>query len=127
MLFVFRPGQKTSPEEQREAKEKDDVSFFPLAIPFLSGPGAITTIILLRNNCHDIIHYLIILSIIVVVSVLTYFILKESQYLMKLCGQTGINVLVRLMGLLLSVIAVQFAIDGIKDIVPEIIRGISSS
>jgi len=127
MLFVFRPGQKTSPEEQREAKEKDDVSFFPLAIPFLSGPGAITTIILLRNNCHDIIHYLIILSIIVVVSVLTYFILKESQYLMKLWGQTGINVLVRLMGLLLSVIAVQFAIDGIKDIVPEIIRGISSS
>lgn len=127
MLFVFRPGQKTSPEEQREAKEKDDVSFFPLAIPFLSGPGAITTIILLRNNCHDIIHYLIILSIIVVVSVLTYFILKESQYLMKLCGQTGINVLVRLMGLLLSVIAVQFAIDGIKDIIPEIIRGISSS
>ena len=88
MLFFFRPSQKTSPEEQREAKEKDDVSFFPLAIPFLSGPGAITTIILLRNNCHDFIHYVIILSIIVVVSVLTYFILKESQYLMKLCGQT---------------------------------------
>jgi conserved hypothetical protein TIGR00427 len=127
MLFVFSPGQKTSPEEQREAKEKDDVSFFPLAIPLLSGPGAITTIILLRNNCHNIIHYLIILSIVVVVSVLTYFILKESQYLMKLWGQTGINILVRLMGLLLSVIAVQFAIDGIKDIIPEIIRGISSS
>jgi|LQYC01.1.fsa_nt_gi conserved hypothetical protein TIGR00427 len=127
MLFVFKPSQKTSPEEQREAKEKDDVSFFPLAIPLLSGPGAITTIILLRNNCHNIIHYLIIISIIVVVSVLTYFILKESQYLMRLCGQTGINILVRLMGLLLSVIAVQFAIDGIKDIIPEIIRGISSS
>jgi multiple antibiotic resistance protein len=46
---------------------------------------------------------------------------------MKLCGQTGINILVRLMGLLLSVIAVQFAIDGIKDIIPEIIQGISSS
>jgi len=127
MLFVFSPGQKTSPEEQREAKEKDDVSFFPIAIPLLSGPGAITTIILLRNNCHNIIHYLIILSIVVVVSVLTYFILKESQYLMKLWGQTGINILVRLMGLILSVIAVQFAIDGIKDIIPEIIRGISSS
>jgi len=127
MLFVFRPGQKTSPEEQREAKEKDDVSFFPLAIPLLSGPGAITTIILLRNNCHNIIHYLIILSIVVVVSVLTYFILKESQYLMRLCGQTGINILVRLMGLLLSVIAVQFAIDGIKDIIPEILRSVSTS
>jgi multiple antibiotic resistance protein len=127
MLFVFKPGQKTSPEEQREAKEKDDVSFFPLAIPFLSGPGAITTIILLRNNCRDIIQYLTILAVIVLVSVLTYFILKESQYLMKLCGQTGINILVRLMGLLLSVIAVQFAIDGIKDIIPEIIRSVPAA
>jgi multiple antibiotic resistance protein len=126
MLFVFKPSQKTSPQEEREAREKEDVSFFPLAIPLLSGPGAITTIILLRNKCHDIIHYLIILFIIVVVSVLTYFILKQSQYVMKLCGQTGINILVRLMGLLLSVIAVQFAIDGIKDIIPEILRSASS-
>jgi multiple antibiotic resistance protein len=45
---------------------------------------------------------------------------------MKLCGQTGINILVRLMGLLLSVIAVQFAIDGIKDIIPAILRSASS-
>ena len=127
MLFVFKPSQKTSPQEEREAMEKEDVSFFPLAIPLLSGPGAITTIILLRNNCHDIFHYLIILSIILVVSALTYFILKESQYLMKLCGQTGINILVRLMGLLLSVIAVQFAIDGIKDIIPEILRNVPAS
>ena len=127
MLFVFKPSQKTSPQEELEAKEKEDVSFFPLAIPLLSGPGAITTIILLRNKCHDIIDYLIILFIIVVVSVLTYFILKQSQYLMKLWGQTGINILVRLMGLLLSVIAVQFAIDGIKDIIPEILRSVPAS
>ena len=127
MLFVFKPSQKTSPQEELEAKEKEDVSFFPLAIPLLSGPGAITTIILLRNKCHDIIDYLIILFIIVVVSVLTYFILKQSQYLMKLWGQTGINILVRLMGLFLSVIAVQFAIDGIKDIIPEILRSVPAS
>jgi len=127
MLFVFKPSQKTSPQEEREAMEKEDVSFFPLAIPLLSGPGAITTIILLRNNCHDIFHYLIILSVILLVSVFTYFILKESQYLMRIFGQTGINILVRLMGLLLSVIAVQFAIDGIKDIIPEILRNVPAS
>ena len=127
MLFVFRPAQKTSPQEEREAREKEDVSFFPLAIPFLSGPGAITTIILLRNKCHDVVHYLIMLSTILVVFILTYVILKESQYLMRLCGQTGINVLVRLMGLLLSVIAVQFAVDGIKDIIPDILRNIPAS
>jgi multiple antibiotic resistance protein len=121
MLFVVRPGQKTSPQEEEEAIAKEDVSVFPLAIPLLSGPGAITTVILLRSNCRDLIHYLIILAVIIVVSLLTYFILRESQYLMKLLGQTGINILTRLMGLMLSVIAVQFAIDGIKAIVPELV------
>ena len=87
MLFVFRPSQKTSLKNNVKPKKRMMCLFFPLAIPFLSGPGAITTIILLRNNCHDFIHYGIILSTIVVVSVLTYFILKESQYVMKLCGQ----------------------------------------
>jgi len=127
MLFVFRPTQKTSPEEEQEAKEKEDVSFFPLAIPLLSGPGAITTVILLRNNCYQVIHYLIIVFVILLVSGLTYVILRESQYLMKLFGQTGINILVRLMGLILSVIAVQFGIDGIEDIIPEILRSVSPS
>lgn len=120
MLFAVRPGQKTSPQEEQEAIAKEDVSVFPLAIPLLSGPGAITTMILLRSNCRDVIHYALILAVIVVVSLLTYFILRESQYLMKLLGQTGINILTRLMGLILSVIAVQFVIDGIKAVLPEL-------
>lgn len=122
MLFVVRPGQKTSPQEEQEAIAKEDVSVFPLAIPLLSGPGAITTVILLRSTCRDVVHYFLILAVIVVVSLLTYFILRESQYLMKLLGQTGINILTRLMGLMLSVIAVQFAIDGIKAVLPELTR-----
>ena len=126
MLFVFKPGQKTSPLEEEEAREKEDVSIFPLAIPFLSGPGAIATVILLRSNCQNLIHYLVIFGVIVIVSILTYFILKESQYLMKFLGQTGINILTRLMGLILSVIAVQFAIDGIKMVLPDLLQGISS-
>jgi len=126
MLFVFKPGQKTSPLEEEEAREKEDVSIFPLAIPFLSGPGAIATVILLRSNCQNLIHYLVIFGVIVIVSILTYFILKESQYLMKFLGQTGINILTRLMGLILSVIAVQFAIDGIKMVLPDLVQGISS-
>lgn len=120
MLFAARPGQKTSPQEEQEAIAKEDVSVFPLAIPLLSGPGAITTVILLRSKCEDIIHYALILAVIVAVSVLTCFILRESQYLMKLLGQTGINILTRLMGLILSVIAVQFVIDGIKAVLPEL-------
>ena len=126
MLFAFRPGQKTSPKEEQEALEKDDVSIFPLAIPFLSGPGAIATVILLRSSCQNLLHYIIMLAVISVISVLTYFILRESQHLMKGLGQTGVNILTRLMGLILSVIAVQFVIDGIKSIVPELVRQIPS-
>lgn len=126
MLFVFKPGQKTSPKEEQEAIEKEDVSIFPLAIPFLSGPGAITTVILLRSNCQTITHYFLILGVIMIISVLTYLVLRESQHLMKFLRQTGINILTRLMGLILSVIAVQFAIDGIKSILPELLHGISS-
>lgn len=122
MLFAFRPGQKTSPKEEEEAIEKEDVSVFPLAIPLLSGPGAITTVILLRSSCQTLVHYIIILAVIVLISVFTYFILRQSPRLMKIMGQTGINILTRLMGLLLSVIAVQFVINGIKSVLPELVR-----
>jgi multiple antibiotic resistance protein len=126
MLFVFKPGQKTSPKEEQEALAKEDVSFFPLAIPLLCGPGAITTVILLRSNCHTFMHYTLILVVIVAVSFLTYGILRESQHLMKILGQTGINILTRLMGLVLSVVAVQFVLDGIKSALPDLVKQIPS-
>jgi multiple antibiotic resistance protein len=111
---------KNQSQVEQEAVAKEDVSIFPLAVPLLSGSGAITTVILLRSNCRDFIHYFLILAVIVVVSWLIYCILRESPYLMKLLGQTGINILTRLMGLMLSVIAVQFALDGIKAVLPEL-------
>lgn len=122
MLFILRPGQKTSTREQREAVEKEDVSFFPLAIPFLSGPGAIAAVIMLRNDCETPIDYAILFGVITVVTVITFVVLRQSRYLMKILGQTGVNILTRLMGLILSVIAVQFVIDGLTIVVPKIIH-----
>ncbi len=124
MLFALRPGQKTSPREKQEAVEKDDVSIFPLAIPFLSGPGAIAAVIMLRADCKTVTDYVLILGVIGIVSALTFVILRESQYLMQLLGQTGVNILTRLMGLILSVVAVQFVIDGLKLVVPDVIQRI---
>jgi multiple antibiotic resistance protein len=126
MLFAFKPGQKTSPKEEQEALVKEDVSFFPLAIPLLCGPGAITTVILLRSNCRTFLHYALILTVIVTISFLTYLILRESQHLMKILGQTGINILTRLMGLVLSVVAVQFVLDGISSALPDLVKQIPS-
>jgi len=126
MLFVFRPGQKTSPREEQEALEKDDVAIFPLAIPFLSGPGAIATVMILRSKCQGLVHYGLTLSAIIGISLATYLLLKESQHLMAFFGQTGINIMTRLMGLILAVIAVQFIIDGIGAVLPGILQEISA-
>jgi len=126
MLFVFRPGQKTSPKEEQEALEKEDVAIFPLAIPLLSGPGAIATVMILRSNCQSFIHYALTFGAIIAVSLATYLLLKGSQGLMAVLGQTGINIMTRLMGLILSVIAVQFTIDGIGAILPGMLQKISA-
>lgn len=125
MLFVFRPGQKTSPKEEQEALEKEDVAIFPLAIPLLSGPGAIATVMILRSSCQSFVHYALAFGAIVAISLATYFLLKESQHLMTLLGQTGINIMTRLMGLILAVIAVQFIIDGIGAVLPRMLQAIS--
>jgi multiple antibiotic resistance protein len=120
MLFAFHPTQKTTPKEEAEAIDKEDVSVFPLAIPLLSGPGAITTVILIKDLCKDVVHYFIALSSILAIAILTYITLKQSQRLMRYFGQTGISIMIRLMGLLLSVIAVQFVINGMAEVLPKI-------
>ena len=124
MLFALRPGQKTSPREKQEALEKEDVSIFPLAVPLLSGPGAIAAVIMLRSYCETVVDYVIIWGVMCVICLLTYGILRESQYLMRLLGQTGVNILSRLMGLILSVVAVQFVLDGVKVVLPDILQGV---
>lgn len=126
MLFHLNPGQKTSPQEQQEAVEKEDVSMFPLAIPLLSGPGAIAAIIMLRSSARTMIDYSVLLIVLVVLAALTYGILRSSEFLMRWLGQTGVSMLTRLMGLILSVISVQFIIDGIKDILPDLLQAVAA-
>ncbi len=122
MLFHLNPGQKTSPQEEREAVEKDDVSIFPLAIPLLSGPGALAAVIMLRSEAHTAVHILVLFGVIAVAMLITFCTLTASQHLMRILGQTGINILTRLMGLLLSVLSVQFVLDGIVVIIPDLLR-----
>lgn len=123
MLQAKRSRAKSSPEEEDERLTQEDVSIFPLAIPMLSGPAAITTVMVLMNLSHSITQRAIVILAIGVTSGSTYFILRESGRLLRILRQTGINVLTRLMGLLLAVIAVQFIIDGIKMVLTEMAAG----
>jgi len=114
MLQARRSRAKSTPQEEHEKQEGDDVAIFPLAIPMLSGPAAITTVMVLINLSTSPQHRMLVILAIALTSLFCYLILRASGRLLNLLGQTGINVLTRLMGLLLAVISVQLVIDGIK-------------
>lgn len=119
MLQARRSRAKSTPEEEQERAEGEDVAIFPLAVPMLSGPAAITTVMVLINLSTSFTHKVIVILCIFITASCSFWIFKQSARLMNLLGQTGINVLMRLMGLLLAVISVQFVIDGLKGVLGE--------
>lgn len=101
-----------------EVKEYvNDISVTPLAIPMICGPGAITNAIILMEDANSLPQKVILIAIVAVVIFLTYIILYSSSRIIKLMGETGINVMMRLMGLIVMVIAVEFFFSGLKPIV----------
>lgn len=122
MLKGSNVRSRTLPEEQADAEHKDDISIIPLAIPLLSGPGAISTIMVLEAKAANAIEGTVVILAALLTSLATYFILINSSYLVKIIGPSGIRVMNRILGLLLSAISIQFVINGIKDLIPEFMR-----
>ena len=95
----------------------NDISITPLAIPMICGPGAITNAIVLMEQAGTIEKKVILVLVIVFVLAVTYLVLFSSSKIIKALGETGNNVLMRLMGLIVMVIAVEFFFSGLKPIV----------
>jgi multiple antibiotic resistance protein len=112
MLGPQREHHQT-PTEEKEAKEKEDVSFIPLAMPLLSGPGAMAVMINLASRVTYWGEWLLISLAAAAVCIITYFVLIESVRLVRVLGVNGMNALSKLMGFLLLSMAVQFVINGI--------------
>lgn len=100
----------------------NDISITPLSIPMLCGPGAIANGIMLMDESTSWSMVAILVGIIALVYLLTYFILKESTRLVDLIGEIGNNVMMRLMGLILMVIAVECFVSGARPILIDIIQ-----
>ena len=100
----------------------NDISITPLSIPMLCGPGAIANGIILMSDASTWELKCTLISMIAVVYVISYFVLRLSTRLVKLIGETGNNVMMRLMGLILMVIAVECFVGGLKPILIEIIQ-----
>jgi multiple antibiotic resistance protein len=107
-------GTSTTKEEEREAETKQDISVFPLATPLLAGPGSMGAIILLMANAEgDLTSQLIVVGSLLTILLLTLGALLSASKLQKYLGVTGMHVVGRIMGVLLSALAVQFILDGI--------------
>ena len=101
----------------------NDISVTPLAIPMICGPGAITNSIVLMEDASTLTRKIVLFGMILLVMFITYLVFYSSSRILKLLGQTGINVMMRLMGLIVMVIAVEFFFSGLKPIILDMIKG----
>ncbi len=114
MLNPEKSGKKLTEEDEAAAMEKEDISFSPLALPLLSGPGSIAVVIGFATQADGAPDYLInAVSIFLVVTV-TYGILRLAPFLGNYIGSVGLNVMTRLMGFIALAISVQFILSGIS-------------
>jgi multiple antibiotic resistance protein len=100
----------------------NDISITPLAIPMICGPGAITNAIVLMEDARTITYKIILIVAISMVILLTYVILYSSSRILKALGETGNNVMMRIMGLIVMVIAVEFFFSGLRPIIAEMVK-----
>lgn len=100
--------------DEEVKKYVDDISITPLAIPMICGPGAITNAIVLMDDADTLVMKASLIGTIAVVMTISYLILLSSGKIIKLIGNTGNNVLMRLMGLIIMVIAVEFIFAGLR-------------
>lgn len=116
--------EKVKVKESEVKSYVNDVSITPLAIPMICGPGAITNAIVMMEDANSLMKILILVCCILAVMAITYFILYSASRIIKFLGETGINVMMRLMGLIVMVIAVEFFFSGLKPIIIDIYSGI---
>lgn len=120
MLRVSDDRSRHTPEEQAESYEKASVGVVPLAIPLLAGPGAISTTIVYAHRDLSLDHYLLFGTVIVSVSSIVLVTLLLAPRMVAIMGQTGMNVVTRVMGLLLTSIAVEFIAQGAAELFPAL-------
>jgi len=115
MVFGRTSGTKSTNDEEQEAKTREDVSVFPLAFPFIAGPGALATILLTAGELRSSpLLFAGLLGVIALIIILCWVLMLATPQLMRVLGVTGASVMSRLSGVILSALAVQFIIDGIR-------------
>ena len=114
MLFQRRQTRKQNSADEGAAEHQDDPSVFPLAMPLIVGPGAITTIILLSGPASGPADYAFVAAVMLSVLLCVFLAFLSGGSIERALGKTGINILTRVLGMLLAALSVQFVLDGIQ-------------
>jgi len=103
-----------TPEEDQEGMTREDVAIIPLAMPMLSGPGAISTVIVLTAQAASTDMLGILIAAIGLNALLVYFVLRSSAKVVALFRETGMRIMTRILGIVLASIGTQFVLAGLK-------------
>jgi multiple antibiotic resistance protein len=116
MLEAKRSPTQESSGDTVEAAAKEDAGIVPLGIPMLAGPGAISSVMVLVGQAPSVWQMLAILSSIAITAIASFGVLSGADRLRRVLGETGIRILVRIMGLLLVALAMQFFVNSLTEL-----------
>jgi len=121
MMQARQSRTRSTPEEEQEGIQKADVAIIPLAIPLLSGPGSIATVmVLMSRHAGSFVYTIPVFVSIFLTAIITWLMLRGAGWIEQRLSKTFMNVVMRVMGLILAAIAVEFVIAGIKDVLPTL-------
>ncbi|MEW9900135.1 YchE family NAAT transporter [Chitinivorax sp. PXF-14] len=115
------PARQTQ-EESDEAGSKESVAVVPLAIPLLTGPGSISTVIIIADSIKHWWQYSYLVAAGLVIGAITYVALSLAGPISRMVGRTGINISTRIMGLLLAAVGIEFITSGLATLLPGLAR-----
>tara|TARA_B100000029_G_C17543804_1_gene947698 strand:+ start:1280 stop:1918 length:639 start_codon:yes stop_codon:yes gene_type:complete len=115
MIESKRSRTKTTPKEEKEAEDKNEIALTPLGVPLIAGPGSIASIMILSSEANGINKKLELFTALISVLIITFFIFQTSKFLSKKFGKSGLRIMQRIMGFILMVISIEFISKGIKD------------
>jgi multiple antibiotic resistance protein len=116
MLEAKRSPTQETRKETQAAASKDDAGIVPMGIPMLAGPGAIATVMVLVGQVQNAWQMVSILGAVAITAAICFLVLGSADRVARVLGQTGIRILVRVMGLLLVALAVQYFVNGFADL-----------
>jgi multiple antibiotic resistance protein len=118
---MLNQPKRLDADDEREAELRDDIAFSPMAMPLLSGPGSIASLLNMALDAKDWLHYAAILLVLILIAFSCYWTLRLSSRLVRAVGETTLKSFTRIMGFILLCVGVQYLVNGVTPIFTKIV------